>query len=142
MAGPNAAAGLGGLPSRLRQPDRHRARHPGRLTAAAALLSMSQTALFLLGSALGGVLAVTPGPWLVYGLDAASLVISFGFLTRLRPLPGAAEHEHATLRGVTAGLRYAAGRRDLLGSYLADLAAMIFAYPNALFPFVAADLHA
>ncbi|MGH3259738.1 MAG: MFS transporter, partial [Streptosporangiaceae bacterium] len=42
----------------------------------------------------------------------------------------------------TAGLRYAAGRRDLLGSYLADLAAMIFAYPNALFPFVAADLHA
>jgi hypothetical protein len=79
----------------------------------------------------------------VYGLYAASLVISFGFLTRLRPLPGAASgEEHATLRGLTAGLRYAAGRRDLLGSYLADLAAMIFAYPNALFPFVAADLHA
>jgi len=114
-----------------------------QLTAAAALLSMSQTALFLLGSALGGVLAVTPGPWLVYGLFAGSLVISFGLLTRLHPLPGAASgEEHATLRGLTAGLRYAAGRRDLLGSYLADLAAMIFAYPNALFPFVAADLHA
>lgn len=113
-----------------------------QLTAAAALLSMSANACFLLGSALGGVLAVTPGPALVYGLDAASLVISFGFLTRLCPLPGAAEPEHATLRGLTAGLRYAAGRRDLLGSYLADLAAMIFAYPNALFPFVAADLHA
>jgi MFS family permease len=116
-----------------------------QLTAAAALLSMSQTACFLLGSAFGGLLAVTPGPWLVYGLDAASLMISFGFLSRLRPLPGAAgeaEQEHATLRGLTAGLRYAAGRRDLLGSYLADLAAMIFAYPNALFPFVAADLHA
>ena len=113
-----------------------------QLTTAAALLSMSQNACFLLGSALGGVLAVAPGPWLVYGLDAASLVISFGFLTRLRPLPGAADAERATLRGVTAGLRYAAGRQDLLGSYLADLAAMIFAYPNALFPFVAAELHA
>jgi MFS family permease len=114
-----------------------------QLTAAAALLSMSQNAFFLLGSALGGVLAVTPGPWLVYGLYAASLMISFGFLTRLHPLPGGASgEEHATLRGLTAGLRYAAGRRDLLGSYLADLAAMIFAYPNALFPFVAADLHA
>jgi len=45
-----------------------------QLTAAAALLSMSQNASFLLGSAFGGVLAVTPGPWLVYGLDAASLV--------------------------------------------------------------------
>jgi len=33
-------------------------------------------------------------------------------------------------------------RRDLLGSYLADLAAMIFAYPNAMFPFLAAKLHA
>jgi len=113
-----------------------------QLTAAAALLSMSANACFLLGSALGGVLSVTPGPALVYGLDAASLVISFGFLTRLPPLPGGAGDEHATLRGLTAGLRYAAGRRDLLGSYLADLAAMIFAYPNALFPFVAADLHA
>ena len=46
------------------------------------------------------------------------------------------------MRDITAGLRYAAHRQDLLGSYLADLAAMIFAYPNALFPFMAADLHA
>jgi MFS family permease len=113
-----------------------------QLTAAAALLSMSQNACFLAGSALGGVLAVTPGPWLVYGLNAASLVISFAFLTRLPALPGAAEDGHATLGGLGTGLRYAAGRPDLLGSYLADLAAMIFAYPNALFPFVAADLHA
>jgi MFS family permease len=116
-----------------------------QLTAAAALLSMSQNASFLLGSALGGVLAVTPGPWLVYGLDAAGLAISFGLLTLLDPLPGAAaeaERPAAPLRGITAGLRYAATRRDLLGSYLVDLAAMIFAYPNALFPFMAADLHA
>jgi hypothetical protein len=113
-----------------------------QVTAAAALLSMSANACFLAGSALGGVLAVIPGPWLVYGLNAATLVISFGFLTRLPALPGAAEGERAALRGLAAGLRYAAGRQDLLGSYLADLAAMIFAYPNALFPFVAANLHA
>jgi hypothetical protein len=30
----------------------------------------------------------------------------------------------------------------VLGSYLADLAAMIFAYPNAMLPFLAAQLHA
>ena len=60
-----------------------------QLTAAAALLSMSQNASFLLGSALGGVLAVTPGPWLVYGLDTAGLAMSFGLLTLLDPLPGA-----------------------------------------------------
>jgi MFS family permease len=33
-----------------------------QLTAASALLSLSQNACFLLGSALGGALAVTPGP--------------------------------------------------------------------------------
>ncbi len=116
-----------------------------QLTAAAALLSMSQNASFLVGSALGGVLAVTPGPWLVYGLDAAGLAVSFGFLTLLEPLPGAAgtaQGRRAPMRDITAGLRYAAGRQDLLGSYLVDLAAMIFAYPSALFPFMAADLHA
>jgi MFS family permease len=120
-----------------------------QLTAAAALMSLSQNAMFLLGSSLGGVLAVTPGPWLVYGLDAAGLVISFGFLTRLQPLPrtvaaddGDAGQPGSPLRQITAGLRYAVQRRDLLGSYLTDLAAMVFAYPNALFPFVAAELHA
>jgi MFS family permease len=119
-----------------------------QLTAAAALMSLSQNAVFLLGSSLGGVLAVAPGPWLVYGLDAAGLAISFGFLSRLDPLPrtapagGDTGEPGSPLRQMTAGLRYAVRRRDLLGSYLADLAAMIFAYPNALFPFVAADLHA
>lgn len=112
-----------------------------QLTAASALLSMSQNASFLLGSALGGVLAVTPGPWLVYGLDATGFAVSFGFLTLLDPLPGPTGKAEATLRGITEGLRYAVRRQDLLGSYLADLAAMIFAYPNALFPFVAAELH-
>ena len=46
------------------------------------------------------------------------------------------------MRSIAAGFAYARGRQDLLGSYLADLAAMTLAYPNALFPFVAADLHA
>jgi MFS family permease len=112
-----------------------------QLTAAAALLSMSQNASFLVGSALGGALAVAPGPWLVYGLDGAGFAISFGLLTLLPGLPGAAA-DHASMKGITGGLRYAVRRQDLLGSYLADLAAMIFAYPNALFPFLAAELHA
>ena len=46
------------------------------------------------------------------------------------------------LREILVGLRYAVGRRDLLGSYLADLSAMIFAYPNAMLPFLAVQLHA
>ena len=119
---------------------------PGQLTAATAALSMSTSASVLAGSSLGGVLAAAPGPWLVYGLDAAGFLISFVLLSRLPPLPALAG-EHATadgpaLRELLTGLRYAVTRPDLLGSYLADLSAMIFAYPNAMLPFLAEQLHA
>jgi MFS family permease len=114
------------------------------LTAASAVMSMSQNANFILGSALGGVLAVTPGPWLVYGIEAAGYLASFWFLCLLPALPATAGpgSRNPVLREIAAGLRYAISRRDLLGSYVADLTAMIFAYPSAMFPFIAADLHA
>jgi len=40
------------------------------------------------------------------------------------------------------GIKYATSRKDLLGTYLVDLAAMFFAMPNALFPFWADQLDA
>ena len=54
------------------------------------------------------------------------------------PPPGMAHG----LRGVLAGFHYARKRPELLGSYLADLAAMTLAYPAALFPFLSVQLHA
>jgi hypothetical protein len=119
-----------------------------QLTAAAALLSMSQNASVLLGSTLGGVLAITPGPWVVYAADAVGFAVSFRLLGRLPALPSASggasnvPRPVPALRDIAAGLRYAVSRKDLLGSYLADLSAMIFAYPNALFPFMAVVLRA
>jgi MFS family permease len=119
-----------------------------QLMAAAALMSMSQNASYLAGTTLGGVLAAGPGPEYVYGLDTVSFVISFGFLWLVRPLPAlAAEGQPVTgsalgLRSIAAGIGLARKRQELLGSYLADLAAMTLSYPAALFPFVAANLHA
>jgi MFS family permease len=135
-------------------------------TAAAALMSMSQNATVLVGASLGGALAVAPGAASVYALDAAGFLVSFGLLSRLPALPrarlgtqreateryaaqdqeapddrnGDIARPGAVLGDIWAGLRYAASRKDLLGSYLVDLAAMIFAYPNALIPFMAALL--
>jgi MFS family permease len=118
-----------------------------QLAAATAALAMSTNASVLLGSSVGGVLAVAPGPWLVYALDAAAFAVSFVMLGRLPKLPpaagvAAAGAHRPALREIAVGLRYAVSRRDLLGSYLADLSAMVFAYPNALFPFMAVELHA
>jgi MFS family permease len=142
-----------------------------QLTAASALLGLSSNASFIAGSALGGVLAAAPGPQAVYLLDAASFAVSLGFLGWLGPLPAPAAASDASggdarggdapggdapggdapaapargrggLRDLLAGVRYACGRPELLGSYLVDLSAMTLAYPNALFPFLAAELHA
>jgi MFS family permease len=127
------------------------ARLAGRenITAASALMSLTVNASVLVGSSLGGVLAASPGPWLVYALDAAGFVVSFGLLSRLPKLPPVTEGDEGTAAGrrpalkeIAVGLRYAVGRRDLLGSYLTDLCAMIFAYPNAMLPFLATQLHA
>ncbi len=115
-----------------------------QLTAASALMSMSQNVSLIVGSTLGGVLAAGPGAQYVYAMDTVSFVASFCLLFLVRPLPALAG-EHAPvpgLRSVVAGLSYARHRPELLGSYLADLAAMTLSYPNALFPFVAANLHA
>jgi MFS family permease len=115
-----------------------------QLTAAAALLSMSQNVCFLAGTTLGGLLAAGPGAQYVYGLDLVCYVVSFCFLWLVRrlPAPEAGDEPVTGLRSILAGFAYARGRRDLLGSYLADLAAMTLAYPAGLFPFVAAYLHA
>jgi MFS family permease len=115
-----------------------------QLTAAAALSSLSSNASFIVGTALGGVLATWPGPQAVYVLDAVSFAVSLGFLARLGPLP-APEPDGAPARGLRnllSGIGYARRRPELVGSYVVDLAAMTFAYPNALFPFIAAELHA
>jgi MFS family permease len=116
-----------------------------QLTAASALLSLSSNASFIAGAALGGVLAAAPGPRAVYLLDAVTFAASLGFLGRLGPVPApasAGEAHRKGLRSLLPGLQYARSRPELVGSYLVDLAAMTLAYPNALFPFLAADLHA
>jgi MFS family permease len=116
-----------------------------QLTAAFALLAGSQSMSLIAGAALGGVLAAGPGPQFVYALDTVSFAASFCFLFLVKPLPTVTGEQTPAgpgLRSILDGLAYARRRPDLLGSYLADLAAMTLAYPNALFPFVAAGLHA
>jgi MFS family permease len=121
-----------------------------QLTAASALLSLSSNASVIAGSALGGGLAALAGPRTVYILDAVSFGVSLALLRGLGrlPAPAATAGQAAVppgargLRSVADGLRYARGRPELVGSYLVDIAAMTLAFPNALFPFMASELHA
>ena len=48
--------------------------------------------------------------------------------------PPARGRRPASLRSLVDGIRYAAGRTDLVGTYLVDIAAMVFAISTALYP--------
>jgi MFS family permease len=97
------------------------------------------------GTVLGGVLASTDIS-LAYTVDAASFAVSLLVYLRMTPLPRTlatvVPGVRATLASVGEGLGYAARRKDLLGTYLIDTIAMMTAMPTALFPFLAAELHA
>jgi MFS family permease len=60
----------------------------------------------------------------------------------MRRIPPRHDADRASVQAIATGLRYAWSRKDLLGTYLVDLSAMFFAFPYALFPFVADSLHA
>jgi MFS family permease len=93
----------------------------------------------VLAPGLAGVLAAWQLP-LAYAVDVATFAGSLLLLARVRSRPAAVSGTALSRSGIGAGLRYAASRRDLLGSYAADLVAMTFAMPEALFPFLADEL--
>ena len=117
-----------------------------QLTAAAGLLGASTNSAMILGATLGGVLAAEIGAWTVYALDAVSFAASAACLLQIAPSvtirPEAPFTSRSSLASIGEGLRYVAGRQELIGSYLVDLAAMFLASATALLPFVAADLNA
>ncbi len=112
------------------------------LVAASALNGLSGSLATVAGPAFGGVLIATAGVWAGYAFDVVTFAASLVALTLMRAVPPPTGAEPPSLRGIGEGLAYAWSRKDLLGTYLVDLSAMFFAFPYALFPFVADALHA
>jgi MFS family permease len=110
-------------------------------TAANALTHLQFGAGEIVAPALGGVLAAFSLP-VAYGVDVATFVLSLALLAAMAPMPPGEHSEPVTLASIRTGLRYAAARKDLLGTYVVDMVAMAFAMPQALYPFLADQLHA
>ena len=112
-----------------------------QLAAASAANGFSLNISTVLGPAIGGILIAAFGVWAGYAVDVVSFALSLVLLGLMRPIPPRRDADAPNLRAIGEGLRYAWSRKDLLGTYLVDLSAMFFAFPYALFPFVADDLH-
>jgi len=113
-----------------------------QLAAAGALNGLSMNISTMAGPALGGLLVTAFGVGAGYAVDIATFGASLVAIAAMRPVPPPAGAERPSLRGIAEGLDYAWSRKDLLGTYLVDLSAMFFAFPYALFPFVADALNA
>jgi MFS family permease len=112
------------------------------LPSASNLLTLRWQIGFILGPTLGGIIFSTFSIEVGYGFDIATYLVSLIFLARVRNIPPSKEAEKPSLAALLEGVRYALSRKDLLATYLIDLAAMFFAMPTALFPFWAAELKA
>jgi MFS family permease len=111
------------------------------LTAAMALRSITGGAGFLVGPAIGGVVLATWGVGACYAIDAVTFVAVFVALARMAPIPPVGDRpargstgRPSTVRDVVAGLRELRRRPAVLGSFLADVDAMVFGLPIAVFP--------
>jgi len=112
-----------------------------QLAAAAALTSLRWQLGSIIGPAIGGLLLSAGGTVAAYGVDVLTFTVSIALLLRLRSLrAGGAQNQRPSMRHIGDGMRYAWTRKDLLGTYAIDLIAMVFAFPYALFPFLAEEL--
>ena len=105
------------------------------LPSASALMSLRWQFGGIVGPAVGGLLVASYGASTGYLVDCVTFVISLALLARIKSVPPLTTRTAPSLQSLMEGLRYAFGRKDLLGTYVVDLAAMFLAMPMALFPF-------
>ena len=112
------------------------------LPAASALMSLRWQMGMIAGPSLAGVLISIFGVSAGFILDIATYFLSLIILIRVKSVPPIEISENPSFSSLVAGVKYATSRKDLMGTYLVDLAAMFFAMPTALFPFWAEQVGA
>jgi len=105
------------------------------LPSASALMSLRWQFGGIVGPAVGGLIVASYGASTGYLVDCITFVISLALLARIKSVPPLTTRTAPSLASLMEGLRYAFGRKDLLGTYVVDFAAMFLAMPMALFPF-------
>jgi predicted MFS family arabinose efflux permease len=109
-----------------------------RLPSALALNQVVMNATALLGPAAAGIVIERFGLVAAYGFDLVSCVSMLVVVSTLRPAPPESGTRRETgWNAVLSGFGYLRGRRMLQAAFGADLVAMIFGMPRALFPLIA-----
>ncbi|MFH0520309.1 MFS transporter [Streptomyces sp. M41] len=112
------------------------------LPAAASLNALRWQAGAVAGPALAGVVVAYAGLGWAYGADLVTFVASVALALGIASSPASHVAAKPSLKAIAEGARYAWSRKELLGTYIIDIAAMLFAMPLAVLPFLADELDA
>lgn len=105
---------------------------------AVSVLAMFRSTVGMIGGpAVAGISIASLGLSWTYFFDFLTFVFSIAALTQINSLPPADAQDQPSVKSVVAAIHYAIGRQELLGTYIVDFVAMVFAMPNALFPAIA-----
>jgi MFS family permease len=112
---------------------------PKEYAAVGALSSFRFSMGAIAGPMLGGVLIAVFGLKGAYLFDVLSFTGAVTCIALMRQTPNPEVMAHSPLADAAIGFKFALSRPELVGTYFIDIAAMLFAFPVALFPAIAAQ---
>ncbi len=110
---------------------------PDLMSAVMALNSIRWSIGAIISPAIAGLIAVKLGPSFAYALDLVSFGGTIYAVYAISAVESPENAERPSLRSIKNAWKYAFSRKELLGTYFIDIAAMFFAMPQALYPALA-----
>lgn len=107
---------------------------PADYPAIGALGSFRYSAGAIVGPALGGVIIAKFGVKGAYLFDFVSFAAAFVALFLMSRIPAPEKRDVSPMEDAKAGLKFALSKPELIGTYVVDIVAMVFAFAVALFP--------
>jgi MFS family permease len=110
---------------------------PEMMSAVMALNSIRFSVGMIVGPAVAGIIATQLSPAVAYSIDLVTFAASLIAVFMLGFVPAPDNAERPSLAAIKKAWKYAFSRQELVGTYFIDIAAMFFAFPQALYPALA-----
>ncbi len=107
------------------------------ISSVMALNSMRWSLSAIISPLIAGIIATSFGVSIAYTIDLISFIASLIAVYMISKVASPVNAAKPSVRNVIDAWVYAFSRQDLLGTYLIDIAAMFFAFPQALYPALA-----
>jgi MFS family permease len=107
------------------------------MSAVMALNSMRWSLSAIISPLIAGIIATSFGVAIAYTIDLVSFTATLIAVFMIGKVASPPNADKPSVRNIIEAWKYAIRRQDLLGTYLIDIAAMFFAFPQALYPALA-----